>query len=122
MQLPCHTDYYCQSIQSLNDSSEIYRLVLDAAGRGICIQLYRSQMTLNIHLWLWGHSKNMSNCKYQYILVNRSNNNLNLPVTCVSLLFDKSKLYKTGVPLKVILSPFTYVVEKKILEGFEKRT
>ena len=30
---------------------------------------------------------------------------LHLPVTCVSLLFDKSKLYKTGVPLEVILTP-----------------
>ena len=30
---------------------------------------------------------------------------LHLPVTCVSLLFDKSKLYKTGVPFKVILTP-----------------
>lgn len=29
---------------------------------------------------------------------------LHLPVTCVSLLFDKSKLYKTGVPLEVILT------------------
>ena len=30
---------------------------------------------------------------------------LHVPVTCVSLLFDKSKLYKTGVPLVVILTP-----------------
>ena len=29
---------------------------------------------------------------------------LHVPVTCVSLLFDKSKLYKTGVPLEVILN------------------
>ena len=41
---------------------------------------------------------------------------LHLPVTCVSLLFDKSKLYKTGVPLEVILTPIQPSFHSAILK------
>ena len=93
-------------------------MTLDAAGRGICIQLYCTQMT-RCKTCICGYkgtreirltvTTNIYYVSKYFTIQSRCHicNIFHLPVTWVSLLFDKSKLYKTGVPFQVIFNPFT---------------